>query len=112
MTITTTLTIDKLETVNLDNFQQYVVAVGYTITGTEGDNSYSMSVVDNVGNYDPENIPSVDPSTLIPYENLTEQKVKDWIVAQPAYTAYVLSVEQNEVFAPPDPQPDEPALPW
>ena len=112
MTVTTTFTIDKLETVNLANFQEYVIAVGYTITGTEGDNSYSMSVVDSVGNYDPENPPSVDPSTLIPYANLTEQQVRDWVVAQPAYAAYVSSVEQNEVFAPADPQPDEPALPW
>ncbi len=112
MTVTTTFTIDKLETVNLDNFQEYVIAVGYTITGTEGDNSYSLSVVNNVGNYDPENPPSANPSTLIPYANLTEQQVKDWVVAQPAYAAYVLSVEQNDVFAPADPQPEEPALPW
>lgn len=112
MTVTTTFTIDKLETVNLDNFQEYVIAVGYTITGVEGDNSYSMSVVDNVGNYDPENPPSVNPSTLIPYANLTEQQVRDWVIAQPSYAAYVLSVEQNETFVPAEPQPDEPALPW
>ena len=112
MTVTTSLTIDKLETVNLPDFQEYVIAVGYTITGTDGTHSCSLSVVDNVGNYDPENPPTVDPSTLIPYANITEQQVQDWVVAQPAYAACVSSVEQNDIFAPPDPQPDEPALPW
>ena len=112
MPVITAFTIDKLETVNLPDFQEYVIAVGYTITGTDGTHSYSLSVVDNVGNYDPENPPVVDPSTLIPYANITEQQVRDWVVAQPAYASYVASVEQNEVFAPADPQPDEPPLPW
>lgn len=112
MTVTTTFTIDKLETVDLSNYQKYVIAVGYTITGTDGTNSYSLSVTDNVGNYDPENMPSIDPSTLISYENLTEQRVRDWVKSQPAYAAHVATVEQNEVFANSGWQADEPALPW
>jgi len=112
MAITITIKIDKIETVNLDNFEKYVVAVGYTITGTEGDKSYSLSVCNNIVEYDPENPPSVNTSGLLSYQDLTEEKVKEWIVAQPVHNNYVLSVQQNEAFAPVEPQPDEPALPW
>jgi len=113
MSITTALTIDKLETINLDNFEKYIVAVGYTITGTEGDNTYSLSVVDSVIDYDPNNLPSVNPDDLIAYSNITEQQIKDWIVSRPAYSSYVATVEQNNAFeANVESEVDEPALPW
>lgn len=112
MAVTTSISIRNLETVNLDGFQKFVVAVQYTITGTEGDKTYSLDITNNLGGYDPENPSATDTSSLIPYENLTEQMVLDWIVAQPAHESYVKSVEQNEVFVSSDVENEIGALPW
>jgi hypothetical protein len=112
MTVTTTTQITGLSTVDFTGYPKYVIAVNYTVTGTDGVNSTSIDVSDNVGNYDPDMSDSVDTSGLIPYADLTQQTVLDWVLAQTTHDNVISALQQNDMFAPTEPQPDAHALPW
>lgn len=112
MTVTTTTQITGLNTVDLTGYPKYVTGVNYTVTGTDGVNSVSIDVSDSVGSYDPKNPDLVDTSGLILYENLTAQIALDWVLAQKTHDNVISAIQQNELFASTDPQPEAHALPW
>lgn len=85
-----------------------VITVGWACNGEQVDNgkTYTASV------YSTCTLPSADPASFIPYANLTQQEVLNWIwangVDKDSAEAAVAQQIQNQI----DPPIVTPPLPW
>ena len=100
MTITYTLTVDSVNTTNIDqmvsngivtpvNFPDAVYSVNYTYSGTDGTNTASVCGAIGIGN--------PDSSTFMPIENVSNAQALKWATA--SFAPNDLECFQNSIQA-------------
>ena len=117
MSATFEIKVDAIRTIDQGDLQRAVRLVDFTVTGTLANHSFSLPQSIDLG-------PIEDPETFIPFDQLTEAKVIEWIVekfagldAVKAHIEQVLSKEaakstmatQALPWAPPAPPATPPA---
>lgn len=113
MSATFELKVDAIRTVNQGDLQHAVRIVDFTVTGSLGDQTFSLPQSIDLG-------PVENPETFVPFDQLTETKVIEWIIekftnfdAVKAHIEQVLNKEAAKAttltqplpWAPPAPEP-------
>jgi hypothetical protein len=89
---------------NAPEGQDYVITVHWTCNGTDG--TYNASV------YSTCSLPVVQGTTFIPYQDLTQQEVLNWIWANGVDKASAEAAVQSNIDLQINPVTIQPPLPW